>query len=105
MEKNTATLLKDKALEVAGIYSNNNYNKETFTIYEIIPLSESTACVVYEKTPGNKKVAFFFIYINDTFWFYYVPTDSHILGMASFGEYKLNLERENYNKNFEGVLK
>lgn len=115
MNKGQAHSLKIKALEVAVIFSDEkrayNNNNETFVLNEIIPLSENTACVVYEKTPSNKRVAFFFFYINmlNSIWFYYCPTDSHIIGMESFGKYKLDIERFNYQKNFEkiteGVIK
>ena len=80
-----------------------NFNNESFKIKEIIPTSDLTATVIFEKTSG-KTAAFFFYYINrgaSKGWKYFVPTDSHITGMRAFEYYKLNVERYNYKHNFE----
>ena len=106
MNKQLVKDLTEFAKEVAKRYSQTeregNPNGEQFAIVEVIPMSEHAATVIYEKTTG-KQAAFFFYYINRgkaKGWKYFVPTDSHILGMQSFSHYKLEVERFNYKHNF-----
>ena len=106
MNKQLVKDLTEFAKEVAKRYSQTeregNPNGEQFAIVEVIPMSEHAATVIYEKTTG-KQEAFFFYYINRgkaKGWKYFVPTDSHILGMQSFSHYKLEVERHNYKHNF-----
>jgi hypothetical protein len=106
MRKELTKEINDEALKLAKIYSNKerHYNtNEDFVLKEIIPLSETTACVIYNKSPSEKQVCFFFVYVNalNPFWYSFIPTDSHILGMEAFGKYKLDIERYNFQKNFE----
>ena len=101
MQKQVKVKLKEKASEAAERFSNpersKNYNSETFEVHNINPLSEYTACVVMKKNTG-KYGAFFFYYINsgEGYWNYFVPTDSHILGMESFRKYKDSVESHNF---------
>ena len=110
MQKEVAKGLKDKAEEVAKIFSNperyKNQRNEVFTLTEIIPLSENTASVIYTKDT-DKRVCFFFFYVDalNPFWWYFAPTDSHIIGMEAFGRIKTDIERSNYQYNFAGVKK
>lgn len=79
-----------------------NFNGEIFEVTEIVPMSEHTASVIMSKNTG-KRAAFFFYYINrgkSKGWKYFVPTDSHLLGMHAFAHYKLEVERFNYKHNF-----
>lgn len=79
-----------------------NVNLEDFMVVEVIPMSDASATVIYEKNTG-KRAAFFFYYISkgkSEGWKYFVPTDSHILGMQAFSYYKLEVERFNYIHNF-----
>ena len=106
MNKQLVKDLTAYAETVAERYSQKdregNVNNELFKIIEIIPMSEHAATVIYEKNTG-KQAAFFFYYINRgkaKGWKYFVPTDSHILGMAAFSHYKLEVERHNYKHNF-----
>lgn len=104
MNKQVAQELKLFTDEVCKRYSNpnrkNNYNNETFFVQEIIPTSDHTATVIYEKNTG-KRAAFFFYYIPALKkWNYYVPTDSHINGMSCFANQKIEVERYNYKYNF-----
>jgi|TARA_R100000353_G_scaffold53811_1_gene43069 hypothetical protein len=106
MKKDIAKELEEFALVIRDRYSNKqragNFNNETFEMEEIIPMSDHTATVIFKKDTG-KKAAFFFYYINmgrSKGWKYFVPTDSHILGMANFSFYKMQVERENYKHNF-----
>jgi hypothetical protein len=105
MNKHIAKELKGFTDEVCNRYSNknraNNFNNETFEVQEIIPTSDHTATVIYEKNTG-KRAAFFFYYI-PAFkkWNYFVPTDSHINGMSCFANQKIEVERHNYKYNFK----
>ena len=106
MNKLIATELQDFCNTIAERYSNiarvGNVNNETFTVEEIIPTSDHTACVNFVKTGGKVAVAFFY-YINkgrSKGWKYFFPTDSHVNGFQAFLYYKLEAERKNYSKNF-----
>jgi len=106
MNKEIAKELDKYANEICRRYSKKNragnYNKETFSISEVIPTSDHTASVIFKKDSG-KLAAFFFYYINrgaSKGWKYFVPTDSHITGFRAFEYYKLNVERSNYKHNF-----
>ena len=104
MKKDFAKELKQKAEEVAQNFSRPdrrfNISGETFVISKIVPLSETTAGVYYEKNTGKKATAFFY-YLRSGGWKYFFPTDSHILGMESFGKHKLIVEELNYEENFK----
>jgi hypothetical protein len=104
MKKEIAKELKDFTDVVCKRYSNkdrvNNFNNETFKVEEIIPTSDHTATVIYEKNTF-KRAAFFFYYIpRQKKWHYFVPTDSHINGMNCFANQKIEVERHNYKYNF-----
>jgi hypothetical protein len=105
MQKERAQSLLRFAEEVAARYSRtdrqNNFNAESFRVAKVIPLSDATASVIYSKTPGDKQAAFFFYWIGaQARWEYFVPTDSHIAGMTQFAQVKVEVERENWDKNF-----
>lgn len=94
MKKENLTSLKRRAEEIAKAYSKPdreyNYNKELFQLNKLIPMSETTATVIFLKDSGKKAVAFFYL-VKDN-WRYYFPTDSHILGMRYFHKNKLRVE-------------
>lgn len=105
MNKLVAKELKTFTEIVCKRYSNkdrtNNFNNETFIVQEIIPTSDHTATVIYEKNT-HKRAAFFFYYIASLKkWNYFVPTDSHINGMNCFANQKIEVERHNYKYNFD----
>lgn len=110
MKKEIASKLSLKAKEVASKFSRTdrqgNFNSETFSVHDIKPLSEYTACVYFLKNTGKQGVAFFY-YINqgDGYWQYFFPSDSHILGMEKFGELKMKVEFDNWGKNEESLFK
>lgn len=101
MNKQLAQSLKKKAEQIAVLYSNkdrqNNFNNETFEVDQIIPMGEHTASVIYKKNTGKRGCFFFYLIKNE--WKYFVPTDSHILGMMSFNTYKLRVEEQNMGFN------
>ena len=105
MNKRVAQKLKEFTDIVCERYSDKsrakNHNNETFSIQEIIPTSDHTATVIYEKNTG-KRASFFFYYIASfDKWCYFVPTDSHINGMSCFANQKIEVERHNYKHNFD----
>ena len=106
MNKQIAIELKTFAEDVANRFSRKdregNYNNETFCIQEIIPTSDHSAVCVFEKNTGKRAVALFY-YIPRGFssgWKYFFPTDSHINGFRAFELYKFEVERYNYEHNF-----
>jgi len=105
MRKEIAIELNKRATEVAKMYSNSdrekNTNNEIFSVLKIIPMSEFTAAVIYEKEPTKKQSVAFFYWINTSggLWAYFFPTDSHILGMEIFGKIKQKIEMFNFDKN------
>ena len=101
MNKGIATELQEFCQTIADRYSNvnrvGNVSNESFTVEEIIPTSDHTACVNFSKTGGKVAVAFFY-YINkgrSKGWKYFFPTDSHVNGFQAFLYYKLEAERRN----------
>ena len=106
MNKQIARELEEYANKVAVMFSypdrEGNYNGETFTVKEIVPTSENTAIVTYNKSSGKDSVAFFYYLARGASkgWRYFFPTDSHILGFRAFEIYKLLVEKENYKFNF-----
>ena len=64
MNKLIAKELKQFAEVVCDRYSqknrSKNFNNETFNIQEIIPTSDHTATIIYEKNTG-KRAAFFYL--------------------------------------------
>jgi len=109
MNQNRAILLRSTAIEVAKSFSDPNrafnFNNETFTVNCITPLSDDTAIVNLKKNTG-KEVLFFFYWVNigNGKWWYFAPSDSHIIGMEQFGKYKLQLEEKNFQYNFQNEL-
>ena len=80
MNKGIATELQNFCETIAERYSNvkrvGNVNNESFTVEEIIPTSDHSACVNFSKTGGKVAVAFFY-YINkgrSKGWKYFFPT-------------------------------
>jgi hypothetical protein len=105
MNKARVIELSTFAEELANRYSRKdregNYNNESFLVNGVIPTSEDTATIVMEKSSG-KRAVFFCYYINkgaSAGWKYFVPTDSHLIGMGICGFYKAEVEKYNYEKN------
>ena len=109
MNKEVAKKLKEKAEQVAAMFSNKtrplNHNNETFVIEAINPMSEYTAAVNYRKDPTDKYTLVFFYYVNVSggVWYYFFPSDSHIIGFETFGVLKQKVENLNFEKNFREV--
>jgi hypothetical protein len=106
MKKEIAKELADFVKVVEGRFSKTdremNFNNESFLAKKIIPSSDHSASVIFEKTSGKQGVAFFYYIPNGMSkgWKYFFPTDSHITGMRAFEFHKLNAEEFNFDKNF-----
>lgn len=102
MNKQTAIKLREKAEEVARMFSDpsraHNPSGEAFEVEEIQALSEYTAAIVYLKSSGKRAIAFF--YYNNGGWYFFFPSDSHLIGMEAFAEVKRKVEEKNFEKNF-----
>lgn len=105
MNKQKAIELDAFAKELANRYSHKsregNYNQETFVVAKVIPTSEDTGSIVMEKNTG-KRALFFCYYINRGMsqgWKYFVPTDSHFVGMRASEIHKMQIEEYNFEKN------
>lgn len=108
MKKEIAIQLKVRADQIAAMYSNpergNNFAKETFAIEEIIPLSEYTAIVIFQKQPSGKKSLSFFYWLetgSGGFWKDFFVSDSHVLGMQKIAPYLQQVEQHNLKLNWE----
>ena len=106
MQKDIAKELHTFVLEVAKRFSRKdrqgNYNQEEFSVDAIIPTSDHTAVVRFQKNTGKIGLAFFY-YIPRGMskgWKYFFPTDSHINGFRAFELEKYQIEKENYKHNF-----
>jgi len=107
MEKRTAFLLRKRADEVAEMFSSKaragNHAGETFTIDRIRPLSDLTACVVFDKDPGGKKAVAWFYFINSKVkprWEYFFVSYSHLVGLERVKYILEGIECHNYDLNF-----
>lgn len=105
MNKQKAIELNNFAQELANRYSRKeregNFNKETFSIYKVIPTSEDTASLIMQKNTGKRALIFCY-YINRGMskgWKYFIPTDSHFVGMRASEIHKMQVEEFNYEKN------
>ena len=106
MQKTIAKELQQFAEEIAARYSRTdregNVNNESFKVQDVIPMSDHTAVINFVKSTGKIGVAFCY-YINrgaSKGWKYFFPTDSHVSGLQAFFIYKVEAERNNYDKNF-----
>lgn len=95
--------LKTFADEVAERYGNpdrpKNYGKHKVKVVEIVPTSEFTADVFFKKE-GYKYFYGFFFYKASTGWDYFLPKDSHILGVQTIASSKAKVEALNFKYNF-----
>lgn len=104
MKKELAISLKEQANIIAERFSNPdrqaNYNNETFAVNHIKVLSEDSAAVIFKKSSNKYGVMFFYYMHVFKKWYSFFPTDSHIMGMAKFGDVKDKYEELNFEHNF-----
>lgn len=105
MRKELALALEKKAEEIAKNFSRSdrkmNYGNETFSVEEIIPLSESTAIIEFSKNTGKKAVVI--AYHTNSMggkWNYFFPTYDHCVGFEKVREYLHEVEQKNFPLNF-----
>jgi len=104
MNNNVKKLLFLKAGEVANNFSNPdrefNFNKEVFSTHRIVPTSENTAVVFFKKSPSLKLALFFFYYVSmgGGKWFYFCPSDGHILGLQRLSSFYFSVEEKNFGE-------
>ena len=100
MNKSLFESLKEKTIEVAARFSDptrtKNYTQEQFTVDSIVPVCDTVAFVRFKKNTGKLALAVFF-YVNSQYnnWYYFFPTDSHVLGFIGLREEKLKIEEHN----------
>jgi len=106
MKKIQVESLRIKVGEVAKAFSNpersNNTQREIYKVAQIIPLSETTAVGVFDKSPGGKKAIATFIYINggvEGYWMYFFPTYDQISGLTRVADLLQEIEVFNFDKN------
>ena len=104
MKKDRVQKLNIKAKEIAEMFSNPNrqfnFNKETFTVEFIQPLSEMVAAIYFKKTSGKIALAIAFWKNNKGgHWDYFFPTDSHVLGFRKMEKLLESVEEYNIGKN------
>lgn len=105
LNKNIAQKLQAKSVTIARNFSNpdreHNGNGETFAVRKIIPLSETTAAVTFNKNTGKIAIAFCY-YINQSGgqWQYFFPSDSHLMGMKKVEPILDEIEKHNFRFNF-----
>lgn len=107
MTKRYALLLREKALEAGVQFSRKdrakNTNGETFTLEHLKALSDCVAAGIYKKQPSGKRAVFVFFLIDagsGPYWIYFVPNDSHLLGIQALASIKASIEDENFAFNF-----
>jgi hypothetical protein len=101
MEKTKAIKLKEKASEIAQIYSRprpHNPCGSQYLVDSIKPLSESTALLTF-KRDGLKKSIVFAYWIKTGYWQYFFPTESHIFGMSKLVRELQEVEEFNFPLN------
>ena len=106
MKKDLAIKLKEYSNTISQRYSNPdrefNFSNETFAVDEIMPTSETTATVTFQKSSGKRAVYFFYwINMNGGQWQYFVPTYDHCAGMKRVIETLHEIEMTNFGLNFK----
>tara|TARA_Y100000401_G_C8293579_1_gene210103 strand:- start:21 stop:347 length:327 start_codon:yes stop_codon:yes gene_type:complete len=107
MRKDVAKALYEKANEIAFRYSKhdraNNFNNESFSVEEIIPISAQGAMVVFSKSTGKKALAHF-IHVDHPkrpFWQYYIMGSQHFINLHMLTEKYAEVEKHNFKLNFQ----
>lgn len=111
MTKEDLKALKLKALECAETFSNpdrsRNFANETFILSKIVPLSDVTAAVIFNKEPtGKKALAHFYLVGGSTGgWRYYFVTYQHLCGLDRLLSILQRVEEHNNVIGLEEILK
>lgn len=106
MQKKIALKLREKIAEVEKHFSNpdrkKNQNKEIFKFKKVVPLSELTAGVFFEKNSGKQAVAFFYFLATEDggYWQYFFPKESHVFGLKKLAQLMHEVNLHNFDFNF-----
>jgi hypothetical protein len=80
---------------LAQVYS-KRLTSETFKVHRILPMSEDTAAVIFEKDTGKRALCWmYYLHAADYGWQHIFLTDSHLLGMRGLEQMKQLIERHN----------
>ena len=108
MKKEIAQKITEKAKEIATIFSSTerdfNYNKETFELTNIIPLSEYSVAAIYKKQPCGKLAVFYIQHINTGnggFIQYFCVKYQHMLDFDEMKRIMYDVEKHNFPRNFD----
>lgn len=76
-----------------------NFSGETFEVFEIIVLSETSAAVIFFKSSKKFALAFFnYILSGQPYWNKYFPTDSHVFGMEKLPDWYRQIQKRNFKR-------
>ncbi len=95
--------LRSKVDEVAQNFSRTdrekNFNNEAFHLRKIYPLSEVSACVVFDKRPTYMVAVAFFYWINQGKgrWEYYFITYQHLQNLDRVADLLYKAEQHNFD--------
>lgn len=96
--------LRLKADEIAVMFSDKerggNTLGETFTVRHITILSETTACVTFDKAPHGMIAVAFLYHINSRAharWEYFFVTYSHLVGLGKVADILHKVEQHNFS--------
>ncbi len=99
--------LKEMSVEVAGKLQASERNRSgvTFTVAQMVPLSEIAAVVIFDRSDGKKAmaVAWWNDMVEGGRWFYLVPKDGHVLAMQEVYRWLQWTERHNIEVTLQQV--
>lgn len=101
MKRDLALSLREKAEEIAEWMSREKqgYANHTFMVAEVRPLSEFSGVLVLNKSDGKKALVFCYWSEFAEKWRWFLPKESHIVGMERLREFHLSVEAHNFGLN------
>lgn len=104
MQKERAIALLHAAENVAATFSDPNRGgnvlAETYKVDGINVLGETTAAVVFIKSPTGKKAVAYFYYLNSRAkprWEYFFITYAHLASLTKVADLLHSVEQHNFN--------
>lgn len=108
MQKDRARLLEVAAQNMAELFSKKDRPKnpdETFTVVRRMPLSDTSAAIVFRKTPGGKLAVAWFYWVNlarNPEWRGFFVSHTHLVDLGRIKDLLHKVEQYNYPKNEAG---
>ena len=104
MQKQRVIKLRELGEQIAKNFSNpdreRNYNNETFKVDSLIPLSESTALIMFKKSTGKLGLTFcYWLNMAGGQWKYFFPTYDHCAGFDLVKKELHKVEQFNFELN------